>query len=237
MTPAVKAIIFANVAVFLAHVRRAGVRRSTALRRFAPQAGSCRARRASGSSPRTCSCTTRALHAHPVQHAGGLDVRRRSRAPLGHAGVREVLLRSPASAPASCTVLVVAAAVRATRAIYESTTIGASGAVYGLLLAWALLFPHRQILFMFIFPLPARMVALHHGRDGVPVAAQRRERRRSPKRRISAAFVVGWLYLKGPTNLRLDLSTGSRNGAWTACAGSSTSTRAGSADGWGPRIH
>ena len=49
------------------------------------------------------------------------------------------------------------------RQIYPAITIGASGAVYGLLLAWALLFPHRQILFMFIVPLPARAAALLMG--------------------------------------------------------------------------
>ena len=52
----------------------------------------------------------------------------------------------------------------AAHAIYHGpTTIGASGAVYGLLLAWALLFPHRQILFMFFFPLPARVFVLIMG--------------------------------------------------------------------------
>jgi membrane associated rhomboid family serine protease len=39
---------------------------------------------------------------------------------------------------------------------YSSITIGASGAVYGLLLAYGLYFPHRPILMYFIFPVPAR---------------------------------------------------------------------------------
>src|SRR5262245_28667021 len=43
---------------------------------------------------------------------------------------------------------------------YRGVTIGASGAVYGILMAWAMLFPHRQILFMFIFPLPTRVFVL-----------------------------------------------------------------------------
>ena len=64
----------------------------------------------------------------------------------------------------------------ATRAIYAAPTIGASGAIYGLLLAWALLFPHRQILFMFIFPLPARVAVVAHGRDGVSLGRQRPQR-------------------------------------------------------------
>jgi membrane associated rhomboid family serine protease len=42
-------------------------------------------------------------------------------------------------------------------AIYFSVTVGASGAIYGLLLAWALYFPHRTIYLYFLFPIPARV--------------------------------------------------------------------------------
>ena len=40
--------------------------------------------------------------------------------------------------------------------LYYSLTIGASGAVYGILLAYALYFPNRPILLYFIFPIPAK---------------------------------------------------------------------------------
>ena len=40
--------------------------------------------------------------------------------------------------------------------IYESTTVGASGAIYGLLIAYAMYFPHRVIYYI-IFPIPARI--------------------------------------------------------------------------------
>jgi membrane associated rhomboid family serine protease len=40
--------------------------------------------------------------------------------------------------------------------MYYTLTIGASGAVYGVLLAYALYFPYRPILFFMIFPIPAR---------------------------------------------------------------------------------
>jgi membrane associated rhomboid family serine protease len=43
--------------------------------------------------------------------------------------------------------------------VYRSLTIGASGAIYGLLLAYALYFPNRPILFFF-FMLPAKYVVL-----------------------------------------------------------------------------
>ena len=39
---------------------------------------------------------------------------------------------------------------------YYTTVVGASGAIYGLLLAFAMYFPHRQLI-LFIFPVPARI--------------------------------------------------------------------------------
>ncbi len=40
--------------------------------------------------------------------------------------------------------------------VYYSITVGASGAIYGLLLAFAMYFPHRTLI-LFIFPVPARI--------------------------------------------------------------------------------
>jgi len=40
--------------------------------------------------------------------------------------------------------------------VYYALTIGASGAVYGVLLAYALYFPHRPIYLYFVFPIPAK---------------------------------------------------------------------------------
>lgn len=101
-----------------------------------------------------------------------------------------------------CTIAVSLLPIGPAEAVYRSVTIGASGAVYGLLMAWALLFPHRTILFMFIFPLPARMFVLligaiaflsALGASGGPVA------------NIAhlGGLVAGWLYLKGPRDLQL----------------------------------
>jgi membrane associated rhomboid family serine protease len=44
----------------------------------------------------------------------------------------------------------------ATRATYNADIIGASGALYGLLLAFALYYPNRPILMFFFFPVPAK---------------------------------------------------------------------------------
>jgi membrane associated rhomboid family serine protease len=42
-------------------------------------------------------------------------------------------------------------------------TIGASGAIYGLLLAYGMLFPEQEILFMFLFPMKAKYVVIIYG--------------------------------------------------------------------------
>jgi len=90
----------------------------------------------------------------------------------------------------------------ATKDIYWATTIGASGAIYGLLLAWALLFPHRQMLFMFIFPLPARVAATLMGGMSFLAAVSGRNGSVAEATHL-AGLLVGWIYLSGPTSLRL----------------------------------
>ena len=47
--------------------------------------------------------------------------------------------------------------------LYTSDIVGASGAVYGLLLAFALYFPDRPIYMYFVFPIPARIFVLIMG--------------------------------------------------------------------------
>jgi membrane associated rhomboid family serine protease len=47
--------------------------------------------------------------------------------------------------------------------LYQSLTIGASGAIFGVLLAYALYFPYRPILVMFVFPVPARYFVMIMG--------------------------------------------------------------------------
>ena len=39
----------------------------------------------------------------------------------------------------------------------HTTVIGASGAIYGVLVAFGMLFPEARILFLFLFPIPARV--------------------------------------------------------------------------------
>jgi membrane associated rhomboid family serine protease len=47
--------------------------------------------------------------------------------------------------------------------IYVSVTVGASGAIYGLLVAFAMMYPHRPILVFLLFPLPARTAVILFG--------------------------------------------------------------------------
>jgi len=86
----------------------------------------------------------------------------------------------------------------------HSVTIGASGAVYGLLMAWAMLFPHRQILFMFIFPLPARVFVLIIGAIAMFSALSAGG---GPVANLAhlGGLLIGWIYLKGPGDMHLAL--------------------------------
>ncbi len=75
-------------------------------------------------------------------------------------------------------------------------TIGASGAIYGILLAFGLLYPNTPILFMFLFPIPARIFVLIFGVLAFLSALE------GPGTGIShvahlGGMLVGYLYLRG----------------------------------------
>ena len=76
--------------------------------------------------------------------------------------------------------------------LYYSLTIGASGAVYGVLLAYAMYFPHRPIYVYFFFPIPAKYFVMIIGAISLLVGDERTGRRhrahdapRRPDRRLS----------------------------------------------------
>jgi membrane associated rhomboid family serine protease len=92
----------------------------------------------------------------------------------------------------------------ATASTYGAVTIGASGAVYGLLMAWALFFPHRPILFMLMFPIPARVYALIMGAIAF-ISALGASGSSVAHVAHLGGLVVGWLYLKGPRDLRAEV--------------------------------
>jgi membrane associated rhomboid family serine protease len=80
--------------------------------------------------------------------------------------------------------------------LYYSLTIGASGAIYGVLLAYAMYFPDRRILFYFLFPIPAKYFVMIIGAislfsamgssgDGIAHVTH------------LGGLLAGWLYLRG----------------------------------------
>jgi rhomboid family protein len=106
-----------------------------------------------------------------------------------------------------CVLLVSLLPFGATRANYLATTIGASGAVYGLLVAWAILFPHRVLMFMMMFPVPARVYALLMGAIAFYSALGASGGTVSHFAHLGG-LAAGYIYLKGPRgprNLRLEL--------------------------------
>jgi membrane associated rhomboid family serine protease len=101
-----------------------------------------------------------------------------------------------------CTVAAALLPFEAAAVSYVIPTIGASGAIYGLLMAWALVFPHRRILFMFVFPVTARVFVAIIGAIAFVSALQ------SPGGPVAhvahlSGLVIGWLYLRGPKDLQL----------------------------------
>lgn len=87
---------------------------------------------------------------------------------------------------------------------YHAVTIGASGAVYGLLVAWAVLFPTREILFMLLFPLRARVFVILMGAIAFFSALSATNNGVANVAHLSG-LLIGWLYLKGPRDLRMEL--------------------------------
>ena len=111
---------------------------------------------------------------------------------------------------------------------YYSLTVGASGAIYGLLLAWAMYFPHRTIYFYFLFPIPARVFVAIVGAIAFLSSLG------GPGGGIAhtahlGGLVVGYIYLKTLACGRsTNCATAGCAGAWIAPAAASTSTRAAS---------
>jgi membrane associated rhomboid family serine protease len=86
--------------------------------------------------------------------------------------------------------------------LYFSLTIGASGAVYGVLLAYGLYFPHRPIYLYFFFPVPAKYFVMIIGAISLLSAMN------GPGGGVAhtthlGGLIVAYLYLKGGSRTRL----------------------------------
>jgi membrane associated rhomboid family serine protease len=94
------------------------------------------------------------------------------------------------------TVIVALLPFAATSQIYPAVTIGASGALYGLLLAFALYYPHRPILMFMLFPVPAKYFVIIIG----AIAFLSSTSAGAPKVAHAAhlgGMIFGYLYLRG----------------------------------------
>ena len=85
--------------------------------------------------------------------------------------------------------------------IYYTPTVGASGAIYGLLLAYGMYFPHRQLILL-IFPVPARIAVFILGAISLLSSVAGVGGSTAHFAHLGG-LVVGYLYLKG---LRMRLS-------------------------------
>lgn len=81
-----------------------------------------------------------------------------------------------------------------TQGLYKSNIIGASGAIYGLLLAYALYFPDRPIYMYFVFPIPAKIFVLIMG--GIALLASFGDSGGVANATHLGGLLVAYLYLK-----------------------------------------
>ena len=81
------------------------------------------------------------------------------------------------------------------RQLYASPIIGASGAIYGILLAYALYFPNRPIYIYFVFPIPAKIFVLIIG--AIAFYASFTAGAGIANFTHLGGLLVGYLYLKG----------------------------------------
>ena len=79
--------------------------------------------------------------------------------------------------------------------MYYASTVGASGAIYGILLAFALYFPTRPILMFFVFPVPAKYAVMIMG--GIALLASMEGPGGTAHTAHLGGLVVGYLFLKG----------------------------------------
>jgi membrane associated rhomboid family serine protease len=93
------------------------------------------------------------------------------------------------------TILVSLLGFAVTNLIYVVPTIGASGAIYGLLLAYAMYFPDRPIYMYFLFPVPAKIFVAIMG--AIAFYASLAESGGIANATHLGGLLVGYLMLKG----------------------------------------
>jgi len=81
------------------------------------------------------------------------------------------------------------------RALGPAITVGASGAIYGILLAYALYFPNRPILLYLLFPVPARYAVMIMG--GIALFSSFQEAGGTAHSAHLGGLIAGYLFLRG----------------------------------------
>lgn len=79
--------------------------------------------------------------------------------------------------------------------LYTALTVGASGAIYGILLAYGLYFPNRPIYIYFVFPVPAKYFVMIMG--GIALLSSLGGSGGVAHTAHLGGLVAGYLYLKG----------------------------------------
>jgi rhomboid family protein len=79
--------------------------------------------------------------------------------------------------------------------LYTALTVGASGAIYGILLAYGIYFPNRPIYIYFVFPVPAKYFVMIMG--GISLLSSLGGGGGVAHTAHLGGLVVGYLYLKG----------------------------------------
>jgi membrane associated rhomboid family serine protease len=96
---------------------------------------------------------------------------------------------------AVCTVLVSLLPFGFAGQMYYLPTVGASGAIFGLLLAYALYFPHREIYMYFLFRVPVRIFVTIVGAIALLSAVTDTQGGVAHFAHLGG-LLVGWLYLR-----------------------------------------
>ena len=116
---------------------------------------------------------------------------------MGHERVSCAYYFATGIAAAITTILVSLMPFPSTAPLFNTVTIGASGAIYGLLLAYGLTFPNRPIYMYFIFADPGEVLRHDHGRDRAALVDGRHGRRHRAHHASWRAACAGFVMLRG----------------------------------------
>ncbi len=157
LTPAIKALVIANVVAFVLALLAPAITLSLGLRSAKTSSRGC----ACGSPSPTCSCTVGSSTFSSTCLRCGCSGS--SWSECGEAGSSLKYYFVAGLGAAATQILLSFFPGDLGNQFYYSLTIGASGAVYGVLLAYAMYFPNRPIYMYLVFPIPAKYFVMIMG--------------------------------------------------------------------------